>query len=495
MIASLDRADVERFRTIIASRLGLRFDESRTDFLAEVLRSRLGGVTAAHYLQRLASNASEELRGLAPHLTVSETYFFRDSNQFRALAEIVLPQRLGTARSGVPVRMLSAGCASGEEPCSLAIALREHFPECEQWDRDAKIRGIDLNSTMIEKARLGRFSPWALRETPSKIQEKYFRKDGREYVLDASIREMVLFEELNLAETDRTFWVGEFDVIFCRNVIMYMVPEQMELVVERLTRALKPGGFLFLGHAETLRGLSHSFHLRHDVDTFYYQKRDDADVRQQLVPEPDVPDAADSWVAAIQTASERIRNLARDCGRQPSPPRPGALDPATGALDEALDLLRQERFREALDTVGRLPPDIASTADARLLRAVLLTNCGDVERAEEVCAELLAENGRNAGACYLRALCREHAGDRQGAVEQDRLAIHLDPSFAIPHLHLGLLAQRSGDMVTAYHELLQAVTLLLREDDLRILLLGGGFSREALLEFSRAQLQTCEGSL
>jgi chemotaxis protein methyltransferase CheR len=113
-----------------------------------------------------------------------------------------------------------------------------------------------------------------------------------------------------------------------------------------------------------------------------------------------------------------------------------------------------------MDLLRALPPESGSDHDAQLLRAVLLTNGGAVEEAEDVCRRLLASDELNAGARYLMALCREHAGDRPAAAEHDRAAIHLNPRFAMPHLHLGLLAKRAGDVATARHELGEASGLL-----------------------------------
>jgi chemotaxis protein methyltransferase CheR len=512
MNAVLNRAELDHFRSVIAGRLGLQFDDGKLEFLADVLRQRLeaGSLTSTAYLGKLSSNSREELRELASRLTVSETYFFRNSDQFRALAELALPERMSARSKNRVLRLLSAGSASGEEAHSLAITLCDRFPEVAQWN--VKIHGVDVNPAMIEKAVRARYSAWSLRETPERIRSRYFRKESTDFVLDQAVRQMVSFEERNFAEDDTEFWKKEeFDVIFCRNVIMYLVPDLMQRVVERLTEALVPGGFLFLGHAETLRGLSHEFHLRHTHDTFYYQKRlvseDRPAASLPLKPVSPVyleaPWPDESWVDVIRTASNRIQNLARDCGRPPDLNAPSAHHAAGWKdvarrppveLSLALELSGQEKFREALEVLSKLPLESAANNDVQLLRAVLLTNCGEINAAEAVCAQLLATDDLNAGAHYLMALCREHVGDRRGAMEQDRLAIHLDPAFAIPHLHLGLLAQRSGDLAAARHELQEAVVLLLREDPSRILLLGGGFSREALLEFSRVQLRACEGS-
>ena len=125
-----------------------------------------------------------------------------------------------------------------------------------------------------------------------------------------------------------------------------------------------------------------------------------------------------------------------------------------------------------------------------LLLAVLLTNQGELADAEQTCRRLLALDEMHAGAHYLMALCREHASDLAGAKEHDQSAIYLDPGFAMPHLHLGLLAKRSGEPVVARRELSHAQLLLTREDASRLLLFGGGFSREALTRLCRAELSS-----
>jgi chemotaxis protein methyltransferase CheR len=500
---TFEPTDLDRFRSIIARRLGLQFDDGKTEVLADVLRQRLKARGCAHlsvYLESIepAANEREELRALAAHLTVTETYFFRGAEQFRVLAEVALPQRIALRRSEKKLRLLSAGCASGEEAYSLAILLRERFPELASWQID--ILGLDLNPEMIEKARQARYTKWSLRDTPDELRSKYFRSDGAGSRLGERIRAMVSFEEQNLAGSVFPN-LSQFDIILCRNVIMYLIPEAAQLVVQRLTQALAPGGFLFLGYAETLRGLSHDFHLRYSHDAFYYQKRDEdgpqpisfPEVQSFNPPAPamDLPDIA--WVDAVRCASERIDRLSRDCVGRAEPPSKVIPHPSVD-LGLVFELLRQERFHEALDVLGELPAEAGGDPDVQLLRAGLLTNSGDLEAAEEVCRRILSVDDLNAGAHYLTALCRELGGDTKGAMEHDRAAIYLDSAFAMPHLHLGRMAKRSSDPTTARRELEHAVMLLSREDPARILLFGGGFSRDALLAFSRAELRACGGA-
>jgi chemotaxis protein methyltransferase CheR len=169
-----------------------------------------------------------------------------------------------------------------------------------------------------------------------------------------------------------------------------------------------------------------------------------------------------------------------------TPGTPVAWDPAP-----ALDLLRKERFADALDLLRDGQPEAERDPDTLLLEAALLAQSGQFAAAEIACQRLVVIDELNAGAHYLLALSREHAGDRDGAGEHDRIATYLDPAFAMPRLHLGLLARRAGDLETARRELSQALILLKREDAGRLLLFGGGFNREALSALCETALKEC----
>jgi chemotaxis protein methyltransferase CheR len=502
---SVTRHELERFRATIIRGIGLQFDDAKLGFLGEVLERRLDklGRPGAAYLSELEQGRWHgEFTALAQELTVGETYFFRNNEQFRALAEVALPERIranGAAPIGLPktLRLLSAGCASGEEAYSMAIVARTTVTDacC-----DVLIRAVDLNPSALAKAARARYSSWALRDTPADIQRQWFRPDGREMILDEALRAAVRFGAGNLASDDPELWQpGAYDVVFCRNVLMYFSPEQMCAAIARIAQSLAPGGFLFLGHAETLRGVSEAFHLRHTHGTFYYERKESIAPSgprpQQAMPKSPPPAAAPvaalgaAWFDEIREASARVAALV------PLTAAAIPLDdpPPLWDVAPALDLLRQERFVEALAYVRTGPPRHAPDPDIQLLEATLLAHSGQLVAAEDTCLRLLLIDELNAGAHYVLALCREHSGNRERACEHDRVAAYLDPAFAMPRLHLGLLARRAGDRDGARRELAQASVLLKREDASRLLLFGGGFNREALLVLCETALRECGG--
>lgn len=504
MTEHFDLIDAERFRDFVTRGFGLAFDDSKLGLLAEVLhrRARARDTTAALYLADIENGLTADEAGmLAEELTVGETYFFRNKDHFRAFTDFVVPARMKRRTAVQKLNVLSAGCSSGEEAFSLVISLSEACAP--PWS--SSVRAVDLNPAALRRAAGGRFSGWSLRDTPPAIREKWFTLHGREHVLHEHVRETVRFSRANLTEEDPDLWPDNtYDVVFCRNVIMYFAPAVARAVVARIERSLAPGGFLFLGHAETLRGLSSAFDLVQAHGTFFYQRkrgaesvqaRDAFDVAGSLTSldwrsPPAVPALIDSgWFEAIGKASKRIEALA---ARTPATVSPAA---APGRdLAASLDLLRRERFGDALTLVHEMPHEAQADPDVMLLHAVLLVHGGKLTPAAEICRHLLARDELDAGANYVLGLCHEGSGERRAAAHYYRVAACLAEDFAMPRLHLGLLARRAGNLDEARRELESALELLAREDAPRLLLFGGGFTRCALSELCESELRSCRAA-
>jgi chemotaxis protein methyltransferase CheR len=455
--------DVARFRVLLARLLGWSFDDNAVDQLARVLRRRTDALnrSADDYLVWLGgTDRPDELAVLVQELGITETYFFRHEEQIRALADEALPERI-QARAAVRVlRMLSVGCSSGEEAYSLAILAREAQPD-PAWT--ISVLGLDANAAMLRVAAVGRYPAWSLRETPDSARQRWFHRDddGR-YEIDPELRGDVQFRQHNVADDDPRLWQpGEYDVIFCRNLLMYLTPAVGGALVRRITHALTPGGFLFLGHTDTLGSRPEGLEPRQSHHTFYYRRP-----------------RSSSMVAPAPRPQSR-RSPAR---RKVAPPLAGPE-----IRDQALALLRDERFADALDVVEAGLPRQPAPADV-LLHGVLLAQTGRLEDAEILCRRLLDTDGLYADAHQLLATCLEDGAAVDVAIGHYRLAAYLDPAFAMPRLRLGLLLRRRGDHAEAGAELDRALPLLREERDERITLFGGGFGRTALTALCRAEL-------
>lgn len=246
-------AEVVRFRDLIAERLGLQFDESKLGTLATVLHQHAHAqrVNCTHHLLNLAhaSGTSEAWYRLAGELTVTETYFLRNSDQFIACRDIALPNRLACRADGETIRILCAGCASGEEPYSLAMVASEHFAYA--LPRIA-ITALDVSAAMLDKAARGRYTHWSLRDFPPDMRARWFKPEAESFVLDPAIRAKVQFEQHNLAHDSCDFGAPDsLDIVFCRNVLMYFDTATRLDVLDRIADTMAPDGLLLLGENET----------------------------------------------------------------------------------------------------------------------------------------------------------------------------------------------------------------------------------------------------
>ena len=495
--APLDRPETSlpRFRAVVLTRLGLEFQDRQLPLLTELLQRRAAWHRLAEdrYVSALESGLlPHEFEALAPELTTGETYFFRNIEQFNALRGVVLPTLMQARRDVRRLRILSAGCASGEELYTVAMLIQDLVPA----DWEVTLLGVDLNPEVLRKAREGRYTSWSLRETTEAARLRWFRPEGSEFALHPALRAAVRFEALNLNAEAPDFWrPGSFDVIFARNVLMYFSRPALHNAVERMTHALAPDGYFFLGHSESLRELTQAFNLCHTHGTFYYQRKGSA-----IAPGAQTGTGQPAWFDAIDKAAERVRGLtgkpaAADLRPEsPAPPAAAtALPCAVDPIEEALTLFGQERFDAAAALLDTMDPACRRHADVMLLRAMLQVTDGRFQAAEDLAHELLTHDMRSAAAHYVIALCRESTGDLPAARNRYEQASRLDTGFALPHLHLGQMARQRGDAKAHKHELARALALLEHESPQRLLMFGGGFDRIALQNMCRTELLAAEG--
>lgn len=499
---SLVPEDLDVFRLLLARRLGLRFGVEKNDFMLDALKHGMeagGHESPAGYFAALETS-HVPWDSLIQDLTVGETYFFRQWDHFLALTGKVIPERLRARAEDKRLHVLSAGCSSGEEAYSLAMSIHSHFPELASWK--VEVKGVDINPASLAKAAKGIYSKWSLRDLPEQLRQRFLIPQEHAFLVEEGVRRKVVFERRNLSEPNHDLWPYEhYDLIFCRNMLMYYTQQGAAELVARMAHALVPGGYLFLGSAETLRGLSTEFEHCYTHNTSYYQLRPGlgsalghaVGASASLDPaNGSTWDPLDTWVRSIARASDRIATLSARTPSQGGDPGPSdnGTDPLEHpGLERALDLTRQERFREALSA---LPTPAQGGMGSMLLRAVLLLDLGRSIEALAACTELLALDPVNSNAHYVMALCLEHGGDPVSAVRSDQCAASLDAGFAMPWLHQGILARSQGDLFLARTNFERALALLPGEERTRLRLFSGGFGREGLAQLCRSSLMAME---
>ncbi len=334
-----------------------------------------------------------ELDALIAELTIGETYFFRHPEHFDALRTRVLPELLSRNRAENPprrsLRIWCAGCADGPEPYSLAILLRREMAhQILGWD--VTILGTDINRHRLAKAREGRFEEWALRSTPDAIKRECFLKEGRFWTIAPEYKEGVFFQFHNLVENSSPSLLNKlsgFDLIVCRNVMIYFDSDLIRRMIGQFYDCLVPGGWLVVGPAEPNMTSFASFHTVNAPGVTLYQR-------------PDTPQGP-------HTAAEIF-------AMPPLPAVPAVPQPAHSA-----------------------PPTLAKVRH--------FADRGAWENAAQCCEELLGEDNLKANVHFYHALVLQQMSKHVEAESSLRRALYLDRQSVLAHYYLGLLLQSKGD--------------------------------------------------
>ena len=255
-------------------RTGMVFNEAKRYYVERRIVDRmtaLGSPSFAVYFARLRADAEGEVEHFINAFTVNETYFFREEHQLHCLARDLLNERVRDKAAGEPLRIWSVPCATGEEPYSIALWLLENWPPVDTYE--VEIVGSDIDTACLEAARAGEYEARALMRLAPELVAKYFEAVGpNRWRIVPDLRGSVQFTAANLIDADDTRRHGQFDVIFCRNVLIYFDDASRRVAAENLYERLTPGGFICLGHAESMSRISGLFEVRRFADAIVYQR-------------------------------------------------------------------------------------------------------------------------------------------------------------------------------------------------------------------------------
>lgn len=271
----VSRGELLQLRDVIQGYSGIRLEESKLEFLKDRLiplaRSH-GATTMSAFsqmlLREMAFGTIKAWNDLMPLVTINETYFFREMNQLELFKNELIPELL-RRKTNRTLKILSAPCSSGEEPYTIAMLLDEAPVSLAGWQ--VEILGVDIDPLVIQKAQAGLYARSAFRATDGKYLAKYFHQEGDLYRVNSRLAGRVKFKQGNLFEMGK--WPGftQFDVIFCRNMLIYFDKPTQKRMVDIFHKALVPGGYLLIGHSESLLSLEVDFMLKSNKQAIYYE--------------------------------------------------------------------------------------------------------------------------------------------------------------------------------------------------------------------------------
>ncbi|MFO0793143.1 MAG: CheR family methyltransferase [Candidatus Brocadiaceae bacterium] len=435
---------------------------------------------------------------LASHLTIGETYFFREKEGFLALEETILPElvrlRAGNERR---IRIWSAGCSTGEEPYSIAVALSRMIVDIKDWN--ITILATDINPRFLRKASHGIYTEWSFRNVPLWLKDKYFTstKHGQ-YEILSTIKKMVTFAYLNLADDIYPSLLNNtnaMDVIFCRNVLMYFTPENTKKIIQKFSYSLVDRGWLMVSPCEVSNVPSSQLTPVHFPGATIYRKENKQFPRVgEFLPGDFLKygKMEEPVTSALTTFKDADRIVVEDVPPQTcSPGEPyeiKILETQQAPYDEAFALYKQCRYEETIQKLTELLSRDASVCaafpydEAVAILSRSYANQGQLSLALEWCERAIAKNKVNPGFHYLRATILQEQGQVAESVKSLKRALYLDQDFTLAHFALGILCQTMGKLQESHKHFENALSLLNVHSDDEIVPESEGITVKRLTE-------------
>ncbi len=462
-VAPVGMGDMVRFSKLLLDTCGLHFSESRRTELEHGIRHAFASspcTTLDEFYALLTSEQGKaEMDFLVNAVTVGETHFFRDAAQFNALATAILPDIIKRKTSLRTLRIWSAGCASGEEPYSIAMLLRDLLPDLEKWS--ITILATDINANSLERARQGSYGQWAFREERAlAMRKRYFLPKGNRFELSADVRHMVTFSRLNLVESQYPSFETNtmmMDLVICRNVTIYFPEAVTRQVVGRFYNALVNGGWLIVGHSEPSMEIYRQFQPRNFPDTVVYQREDNAKPREIPFVFSPIPSANPPGKSAATATPTRPVPY-------PRVPQPLPVDLSKNAVERSLaqvrELLEHGNDQDALNILEKLAETEQKNPLVFALLGQVYANRGAWLDAEKSCRQAMALDKLALEAYYTLGLVFQSQKKLAEATDMMKKVVYLDRNHILGHYQLAALYQEQDLLPNAHKSLENAFTLL-----------------------------------
>lgn len=499
----LDRELLKQFCTFIDKHMGLHYPKERWQDLEKklvLIKNSFGFDDTAACLDWLLKNPmdKDKLDVLTFHLTIGETYFFRDTQLFAILEQEIIPDILRRHQKDRSIRIWSTACCTGEEPYSIAMVLHRLIPDIQDWK--ISILGTDINPEFLLKAKKAVYKKWSFRATDPNILERYFKinKDGT-FTLIPEIRKMVHFESLNLADDaypDLIKGINEMDLIFCHNILIYFSEHQIKKTVHKLTESLCSQGWLSVTAVEVPFITEPELNTHRYTGAVFFKKEASSKKTEQQLLKP----AKAAAIPPLKKKSiEQPLSLA--------PPKPQTLpikakaaikpDSEEEIFDEALRLYKQKAYQQviALLLPSLTPFQDDSTSIKKNLQKVTLlirtyANQGNLLSALEWVEIALKADDLDPLLHYLHATLLQDQGNIEEAIKSVKRALFIESNFMMAYLMLGILEKQQGNKKAATRNFKTASQLIDNHLPAEILLNTDEFSTDYLKDLISNNLKS-----
>ncbi len=448
----------------IAFNLALHFPKERWDDLERNIATaakEFGYKDVGKFIQYIISSplTREHVEILAANLTVSETYFWREPQTFEALEKIIIPGLIKNRRKGEKrIRIWSAGCSTGEEPYSIAIALHRLIPDIKDWN--ISILATDINPRILYKATTGEYGQWSFRSPPQWLKEKYFiPKSNNRWEIIPEIKHMVKYEYLNLAEDIYPSSLNNtnaMDIIYCRNVLMYFTKDRFRQVVKGLYNSLTQGGYLVVSASElSIRNFPDFMPINLPGMVIYQKTSKKTKDRYKYTkavtsPEPVLFQIQAEPGNTVENIISQPREIKHEVLTTKEIPEHNY-----SIFEESLKLYSQGNYT---DVINKLQKD-DQTTEGYILLIRAFANQGKLTEAIKICEKAIAVNKIDPRIHYLYATILQENNQPDEAVISLKHAIYLDSDFVLSYYSLGNIYQQLGNAKNAkkYYDIVLSI--------------------------------------
>jgi len=446
--------DLVHFEKLIRDNCGLFFNDERSSILADSIRMQMStkGIESHEEYLRHLKHDQDELRQLINRLTINETYFLREPAQLKVFSERVIPETLLRKAPGDKVRIVSAGCSTGEEAYSLAMMLAEKY--------DAAIEGlfdivaIDVDSEAVGIAQNGIFGGNSFRGFDPRLKQTYFESAGKDaYKVKDLIKRMVAFYNFNLLSDYYPKFLQDVDVVFYRNVSIYFESETKTEIFTKLAQILNDGGYLFLGSTETLPHDVGILSLMELDGTFLYHKDPElkADRKDNIYF-----DFArqNKHIETLKPPNSDLQGLKRKLrAKKLLKQRKSEIKKNPGEdFNDALSFVKKGQYRKALDILDKIITETPLYVSAHELKASILIKLEQPQEAQNICLKIIQKDQWRLESNILLGLIARMQNEEDQAIKRFKAALYIKASCWPAHFYLAEICRLRSQLKQACRE-------------------------------------------